>query len=426
MSPSLLKMALSSVEKPLLFILQKGREYYIKYTSSIKNHQSPVACTWMHLLAWYIQSHWRSFHQCETCTWFQAQNDAAPLTSTPTPFHPWQMCNMDIFILEGFDCLICGDFYSKMILVQCLPSGQSNTTKVILLLKEMFSEHGIPDVLCSDNGPQYVSAQFAEFCTSWGITHETLSPHYPQLNGLTKACVKSVKHALQCAKYSSADLQLVLLVLLATPINAKLPSPAELLYQHQLRTTIPAKICNTDPAALQVHEQIGACSEAFKSQVDKHCKSLKPLYAHQPAVMYDTLHKIWIPATVVHMLPKDSYQVCTSDGTAYCHMRWHLHKCSVKPIDNVPDTIRAIPQAPVRPHISEQGLHLSSLHNQHNLCLLHPQCLQLPRHRPQLFPPHQLSQRSPLHLHLQHLAEPLQPRRSGHACIAPKCLIQEM
>ena len=119
---------------------------------------------------------------------------------------------------------------SKMILIQCLPSGQSNTVKVISLLKEMLSEHRIPKVLCSDNGPQYVSAQFTEFCTSWGITHETSSSHYPQLNGFDEACVKSVKHALQCAKYSGADPQLALLALQATPIDAKLPSPAELLY----------------------------------------------------------------------------------------------------------------------------------------------------------------------------------------------------
>ena len=55
--------------------------------------------------------------QCETCTWFQAQNTAAPLTLMPTPSHPWQMCATDIFTLEGTNYLICSDFYSKMILI---------------------------------------------------------------------------------------------------------------------------------------------------------------------------------------------------------------------------------------------------------------------------------------------------------------------
>ena len=136
-------------------------------------------------------------HQCETCTWFQSQNAAAPLTPTPTPSHPWQMCATDIFTLEGIDHLVVGDFYLKMIFVRHLPPGQSNANKVISLLKEMFSEHGIPEVLCSDNSPQYATAQFSNFCIAWGISHETSSPHYPQSNGFAEACVKSTKHALQ-------------------------------------------------------------------------------------------------------------------------------------------------------------------------------------------------------------------------------------
>ena len=220
--------------------------------------------------------------QFETCTQFQSQNAAAPLTPTPTPSCPWQMCATDIFTLEGVDHLVVGDFYSKMIFVQCLPPGQSNANKVISLLKEMFSEHGIPEILRSDNGPQYVSAQFANFCIAWGISHKTSKSHYLQSNGFAEACFKSAKHALQWAKYSGADPHLGLLALRAMPIDSKLPSPAELLYQHRLRTTILAKICNSDPSAMQVCEQINTCSESAKSQADKHSKTLVPLYAGQP------------------------------------------------------------------------------------------------------------------------------------------------
>ena len=49
--------------------------------------------------------------QCEACTQFQSQNVAAPLTPTPTPSHPWQMCATDIFGLEGIDHLVVGNFY---------------------------------------------------------------------------------------------------------------------------------------------------------------------------------------------------------------------------------------------------------------------------------------------------------------------------
>ena len=287
-------------------------------------------------------------HQCETCTQFQSQNAAAPLTPTPTPSHPWQMCATDIFMLEGIDHLVVGDFYLKMIFVRCLPAGQSNANKVISLLKEMFSEHGIPEVLHSDNGPQYASVQFANFCTSWGISHETSSPHYLQSNGFAKACVKSAKHALQQAKYSGADPHLALLALRATPINSKLPSPAELLYQRRLRTTILAKICNSNPSAMQVREQIDTHSESAKAQADKHSKSLAPMYAGQPVATYNTLQKIWVPATVIRILPWSSYVVCTSNGSTYHHMWRHLRECSVKAADTVPSGTPATPQE--RPH----------------------------------------------------------------------------
>ena len=103
------------------------------------------------------------------------------------------------------------------------------------------------------------------------------------------------------------------------PIDSKLPSPADLLYQCQLRTTIPAKICNSDPSALQVCEQIDTCSEAVKSQADKCSKTLAPLYAGQPVATYNTLQKLWVPATVIHILPWNSYLVHTSNGSTYRH-----------------------------------------------------------------------------------------------------------
>ena len=90
----------------------------------------------------------------------------------------------------------------------------------------------------------------------------------------------------------------------------------------------------------------------LQRQADKHCKSIAPLYASQPVAIYDILHKIWVPATVVCFLPKDSYQIHTSNGTVYCHTRWHLGKHSVKPADTVSDATTTTPQAPTRPCVS--------------------------------------------------------------------------
>ena len=336
------------------------------------------------------------------------------------------MCATDIFTLEGVDHLVVGDFYSKMIFIRCIPPGQSNANKVVSLLKEMFSEHGIPEVLRSDNGPQYASAQFTDFCIAWGISHETSSLHYLQSNGFAEACVKSAKHALQWAKCSGADPHLALLALQAMPIDSKLPSPAELLYQHRLRTTIPAKICNSNPSAPQVCEQIDAHSESAKAQTDKCSKTLAPLYAGQPVAMYDTLQKIWVPATVIRVLPQNSYQVHTSNGSTYCHMQRHLCECSVKAADTVPSGTTATPQA---------------LSSHHFLVAQHASppawCMQSTPAAPATLATQMkqapavpvmpaVQKNAPAPKSVTSHATPVQPQRSCHACMAPRCLIQEI
>ena len=332
------------------------------------------------------------------------------------------MCATDIFTLEGIDHLVVGDFYLKMILVQCLPPGQSNASKVVSLLKEMFSEHGIPEVLRSDNGPQYASAQLADFCISWGISHETSCLHYPQSNGFAKACIKSVKHALQWAKYSSANPHLALLALQATTIDTKLPSPAELLYQCQLRTTILAKICNNDPAAPHIHEQINTHSES-----DKCSKTLAPLYAGQPVATYDTIWKIWVPATVICILPWNSYQVHTSNGSTY-HCAWrHLCECSVKAADTVPSGTTATLQALTRHHflVAQPTLPQPAPCMQPTSAAPATSATQM-KQVPAVPTMPAVQKNAPAPMPVTSHATPVQPQRSSHALIAPKCLIQEI
>ena len=128
--------------------------------------------------------------QCETCMRFQAQNVATPLTPTPTHSCPWQICTSDIFTLDGVDYSILADFYSKVILVCSHSAGQSNSAEVIHILEEWFCDHGTPEVLCTNNGPQYASAAFADCSIEWGFTYETSSPYYPQANGFAESCVK--------------------------------------------------------------------------------------------------------------------------------------------------------------------------------------------------------------------------------------------
>ena len=64
--------------------------------------------------------------------------------------------------------------------------------------------------------------------------------------------------------------------------------------------------------------------------------------------MYDSLRKIWVPATVVSVLPWNSYQECTSNGSTYCHTWRHLCEHSVKAVDTVQHGTTATLQAVTR------------------------------------------------------------------------------
>ena len=262
---------------------------------------------------------------------------------------------------------------------------------------------------------------------SWGISHETSSPHYPQSHGFTEACVKSAKHALQWAKYSGADPHLALLALRATPINSKLPSPAELLYQCRLRTTILAKICNSDPSAMQVHEQIDTYSEAVKSQVDKCSKTLVPLYAGQPVATYYTLQKVWVPATMICILPRSSYLVHTRNGSTYCHMWRHLCECRVKTVKTVQSGTTATPQA-LSSHrflVAQPASATPASYMQPTSAAPAPAATQT-KQAPAVpaMPAVQKNALAPKSV-TSH-ATPVQPWRSSHACMAPRCLIQKI
>ena len=160
--------------------------------------------------------------------------------------------------------MVMADMYSKMFFVQQMPPSGATTAAVVSKMKEIFAKHGIPDVLRSDNGPQYASAAFQEFTRNWEFQHITLSPHHPASNGFAESMVKIVKTALTKAKYSGNDLQLALLALCSTPVDAHLPSPAQILIQHKLKTRLPTQPGNTDP-----------CAEEHKGRLDEKADQAK-------------------------------------------------------------------------------------------------------------------------------------------------------
>ena len=75
--------------------------------------------------------------------------------------------------------LVCVDAFSKF--AWLLPLRQATARLTINALQNhVFQHFGLPTIIVSDNGPQFISSEFRRMCFASGIKHVTTSPYYPQ------------------------------------------------------------------------------------------------------------------------------------------------------------------------------------------------------------------------------------------------------
>ena len=86
----------------------------------------------------------------------------------------------DIFELEGKHYLLTVYYFSQLITVSELRATRA--VDVIAVLDSNFADCGIPELLYSDNGPQFANAEFMLFSQHMGFKHITSSPSYPASN----------------------------------------------------------------------------------------------------------------------------------------------------------------------------------------------------------------------------------------------------
>ena len=65
--------------------------------------------------------------------------------------------------------------YPEVIQLKCTTS-----LAVIKIHKGIFSRHGVPEMLVSNNGPEYSSREFIEFVRTYRFSHITSNPHSPK------------------------------------------------------------------------------------------------------------------------------------------------------------------------------------------------------------------------------------------------------
>ena len=162
-------------------------------------------------------------------------------------------------------------------------------------IKEACSVFGRPGQIRSDNGPQYTSEHFRKFCTLWGIIYSLCTIKWI----FRKAGQTYQTHIVKKCIKTSENTQQTLLHVRATPIDAKLPSLAELLMKRQITTSLPSHPNNM--ADETIKDRLEERSGSMKKYYDRNARKedLPPLYPGQNARILDKPSKTWCRGNVV-------------------------------------------------------------------------------------------------------------------------------
>ena len=119
---------------------------------------------------------------CSACVVNQPLNVYTPLQPTLLPRGPWIKGAVDLVEpIDGKYILTYIDSYSSYPEARILKEITSR--EVIKALTDMFARFGYSEELVSDNGKQFISAEFEAYLKSCGIKHIRVSPYYARSNG---------------------------------------------------------------------------------------------------------------------------------------------------------------------------------------------------------------------------------------------------
>ena len=177
--------------------------------------------------------------QCDQCQRNRHLPAAVPIQPWEWPQRPWSRIHADYAgPFQGHMFLILVDAHSKWVEVKAVKNATSATT--IEHFRSIFAIHGLPELLVTDNGATFTSAESKEFYSANGIRHVTSAPYHPSTNGQAERTVQTVKEFLK--KPSSEPLEARLSRFLfryrITPHTTTGVSPAELLMGRRPRSRL--------------------------------------------------------------------------------------------------------------------------------------------------------------------------------------------
>lgn len=181
---------------------------------------------------------------CHPCQLVSRSPRPEPMEPTKLPKKPWSKLAIDVCgpFPTGEQVVVLTDYYSRWPEVKIL---KSVTSKNILdWLLSVFATHGFPDEIKSDNASYFVSTEFKDTLTSWGIEHKTVTEYWPQANGQVERFNQVLeKHILTAQAEGKAwkpTIPIMLLHYRNTPHRMTGRTPSSLLMNREVKTKLPS------------------------------------------------------------------------------------------------------------------------------------------------------------------------------------------
>ena len=246
---------------------------------------------------------------------------------------------------QGKNILVAVDAHSKWIEAVCTPSMSSSC--VIEELRSLFAKFGLPEMVVTDNGTCFVSAEFEQFLRSNGIKHTTSAPYHPASNGLAERAVQTVKRGLKKVKDGTMSTRLakVLLTYRVTPQSTTGQAPAELLLGRRPRTRL-------DLLKPKMAERVERKQQQQKERHDARSKS-RTFRIGDSVFLKNFAGSGWLPGKVLETSGPVSFHVLLEDGRC---KRCHQDQLRPRVTDDGPPDMSEIPVTPTMPPTPEPGI----------------------------------------------------------------------
>ena len=258
---------------------------------------------------------------CPDCAVLQKDPVKPPLHSWELPNGPWRRLHLDFAgPMFGSMWLIYIDAFSKYAGV--IPMKRTLAGDVVNKLTPLFAMFGLPEVIVTDNGPQFRALEWKTFMIRNAIRHVTGAPYHPQTNGEAERFVQTFKHARRVT--SDSKLTLVgrmhkfLFDYRSTPHAVTGRSPAEMMFGRNLRTRF-------DLLRPDLHADLSRKQERRAAHYEKEGKMHEfaegePIFAR----FYQGATK-WRAGTIMRRTGPVSYEVQIGDQIQSRHAS-QLHK----------------------------------------------------------------------------------------------------